>query len=318
MPLDGECIKDTFYLIASNPVPVAPVLELPGPTLKTCCGACSYKVLADMIDPFEYNNDRNGFLFWFQDVVSSATLTLTRFDHTTGTYQDVKVLNDTSLGTLYDYGFFTNDKNEHFIGYQLEWRLVLLGYGEGSYKVRCDFTSIIGNGFTLSDEYCLSKYSPAAADNSVRIEYWLRGILGMNADDPNYRDYGDILPPDGWYNQVRLKGVFSFTESKYEKDYTLYNSGARQWTKDEQEPEWNLLLKPMCWNFHELMRTDVLQADQILITDYNSNNFARWIKKDVQPVSGYKPNFFLKQSLLASVTSLTFRQRYNNLKKRRC
>lgn len=313
MALDGEVIKETFY-IAKKPK-VIPSPNIPETTLKSCCGACSFRVLANQQNfSDDLSNDRTGFLWWFPDSVSSASLKLQRFDSVSGDYRDLADLNSTTYGLNYPFAFFVNDSNEKFIGYQINWGKVLATNGEGSYKVKCTYSGLFGDGVYISDEYCMHEYSPARADNSVKIEYYLNGILGINEDDLGKRDYGNI----NWYNSLRLKGVFSYIRSEYQNDYTQYNNGNRPWIKDEQEPEYNLLLKPMCWNFHELMRTDVLQADEILITDYNSNNFKNFIQKSVQKTSEYKPNFFLKRNLQASITNLTFRQAINNLKKRRC
>jgi hypothetical protein len=61
-----------------------------------------------------------------------------------------------------------------------------------------------------------------------------------------------------------------------------------------------------------LLRTNVLQSDDIFITDYNSNNIDIYKKKHVELRSGYPPNWFIKQSQKASI-SLEFDQKINNL-----
>lgn len=310
MPLDGESQKEDFYLIPrARRVGVNP--DLP-PVKKMCCGTCAYKPLADLIDDSFLKNDVNGVLQWFEADVTAVTMKLLKWDEATQTFADTADLDDNTYGTFYPFGFFVNSFGQTFIGYQIAWRNVLSEFGEGSYQVRFNASSFLGDYALLSDEYCLHTYTPHRANNTVKIEYYMNGIMGVNEDDLDRRDYGLI----NWYNSIRLRGVFYYKESTYKHEYTAFNNGERPWTEDEQEPGYILELRPMCWNFHELMRTDVLQAESRFITDYNKDNYKNYVQKSVQKTSGYPPNFFINQSKLASV-ELTFRQSANNLKKRR-
>lgn len=310
MALDGECIKDLFELIPKQRrIPSNPPLP---PARVTCCGLCAYKPLASSTDTDYFKNDINGFTFYFENDVTNAAYVLQKWNSATGLFQNIENITDNSFGVYSPFGFFTNVENQTFIDLQLSWHDVIVAHGAGSYKIRIDVASILGNYTMLSDEYCLHEYSPRIANGTVRIEYYDSGIFGINNDDLGKRDYDTMSV----YNSLRLRGVFSFKKAAYSEDYTLYDNGERVWTKDEQEPEFELELRPICWNFHELIRTDVLQADRILITDYNKENFATWVQKSVQKTSEYAPNFFINQSKLASV-KLTFRQSANNLQKLR-
>ncbi len=316
MAKDGTAIKDIFYMIPDNnfAVSTTPIIDLPISKKRECCGNTSFKVLADINTEEEFKNDKKGFLWWFNDVVNVVDLTLQRFNTTTGEYTDICPLNGTiDVGYFYPLGFFKNSANEVFIGYVLYFKRVLGKYGAGSYKVRLDATTAIGDSFTIySDEYCLKQYTPSLANGTFRFDYTLNGIMGVNENDSAIRDYGNLQ----WQDSIRWNGYFAFVKSTFVNDYTRYNDGSRQWVKDEQEPEFKLLIKSAPWKLHELIRTDVLQADEILVTDYNMNNFKNYIQKSVQKTSEYPPKFFQNQSKLASV-ELTFRQAINNLKKLR-
>lgn len=318
--MDGTAIKEIFYLIPKEPFGgTTPTIPLPKLRSFECCDTKSWKVLADINSPDEFTNDVTSFHWWMDDVVDSATMILTKFSEDLGDYDEIATLNNNDLGAYYSLGSYVNGFNEKFIGYQLEWRKVLIAHGSGSYKIKLNASSAIGNtGQLISDEYCMKQYTPERANGTVKIEYYLNGIFGKNDNDYGRRDYSDKTKGlINWYNSLRLNGIFSYVKSTYQDDYTRYNNGSRQWVKSEQEPEYKLILKPHNWKVHEIMRTDVLQADEILITDYNSKNFAKWIQKSVQKTSEYPPKFHLNQSQNASV-ELTFRQAINNNKRSRC
>lgn len=308
--IDGEAITGEFSFIASDPLPPTPSLNLPALSTKDCCSAFSLYALADTSSTDEFKNDRAGILFWFSNAISAATITLQKYN---GTWADLTTFSDNSFGTFYPFGFFVNDEGEQFIGYQLNWKDVLTTYGEGSYRVRADITAAIGGTSSqLTPEWCLMQYTPERANKTVRIEYNLSGQLGVT-DDTKRRDLGTL----DWYNSLRLFGFFGYPTSSYEADYIQYNNGQKVYVEDEQEPEYTLKLALAPALVHNLMRTDVLQADQILITDYNAINADTFIKKAVIKNSDYAPNWNKLKSKLATV-EVQFIQEYNNLKKLRC
>lgn len=309
---DGTAITEIFFLIGSNPIQSTNGPSLPASKLRECCGSFALKVLADTGSADALKNDVSGFLWWFSDVVSAAVLKLYKHDGTD--YALSATLSDGTYGTFYSFAFFTNDQGEVFIGYQLNWKNVLTIKGEGSYKVKVEATlSIGGTAEAWSQEYCLKQYTPDRADKTIRIEYYLNGQLGINENDIVFRDLGNL----NWYNSLRLSGFFGFPSAQYETDYTQYNNGDRQYIKDFQEPEFLMKLKPAPNFVHEIMRTDVMQADKVLITDYNSKNPAIYVKKAVIKNSGYEPDWKKMQSKLAPV-EVKWKQEFNNHNKLKC
>jgi hypothetical protein len=61
------------------------------------------------------------------------------------------------------------------------------------------------------------------------------------------------------------------------------------------------------------MRTDILQADKTLITDYNTKNVAPFYKKDLKKSTDYSP-VWDEKTKTAPVT-IKMRQTFNNLRK---
>lgn len=311
MDLDGECTYGRFYLVKSA-VPSTPSLDVAASTTVDCCGDFSLKVLADTEDDDEFKNDRTTFHKYYNSlVVDTALMELHKWNGSE--YEKVADLDNDDYGTYYQYGFFTNDASESFVGYEVDWRLVLDEFEAGSYKIKLNVHTVLDEEFSVySDEYCLKKYSAARANGTMKIEYYLNGIIGDSNNDEIVRDYGTL----NWYNSVRIPGWFGFPKSEYSKEYTQYDTGSREWVKDEQEPEFLMTVKRVSAIVHNIMRTDVAQADTVLVTDYNSNNPETWIQKSVQLTGGYSPEWHIMKSELAGV-NLKFRQRINNLRKNR-
>ena len=93
---------------------------------------------------------------------------------------------------------------------------------------------------------------------------------------------------------------------------TKYESGRREEYRNEQTPVYKIRIKPIGSSIHNLLRTEMLQSDDIFITDYNSTSPDIYKQKAVSLRSGYPPNWFIKQSSKASV-ELEFNQKINNL-----
>jgi hypothetical protein len=70
-------------------------------------------------------------------------------------------------------------------------------------------------------------------------------------------------------------------------------------------------------SLHNLLKTDVLQADRIIVTDYNKNNAEQFIDVCVRGNSDYEPQWNESRSKLASV-ELKFILEFNNYRKKRC
>lgn len=304
--MDGECIKQDFYFIPEDFVPDPKKVEVP--EFKECC--FELKVLASLGADDELKDDRTSELLWVnKDLVSGIVMRLQKED-SEGEFQSVYNLNDNVQGEFFSYRFFENDLGENFIGYQIYWKNVLTNFGIGKYRVKFEITSVFGdNKETYGFEYCLEEYSPITAEGTIRIEFNNSGVFG-NIDDKKKNDFGELF----WYNSLRLDGYFGFPKSTYELDYVQYNNGQRLYVKDEQEPEYILFLKPLPAFIHNYIRSTALQADQILITDYNSKNPDSYVQKAVILNGEYSPKWNIMKNRKASV-EVSFRQEYNNLKK---
>lgn len=310
--MDGEAIYELFYMVAQPVNQIKPPVDIPTIRTRDCCQDFFLKVYADPFDNGSLRNDRSGFIFSFDDSVTSATLILQRFVN--GNWENTAPLNDNTFGVFYPLGFFTNNSNERFIRYDLYWQKVIMGIGNGKYRIKCSYVFPFAPAPDIfSFEFCLEQYTADRVNGTVRLEYYMNGIFGDVNNDEHRNDYGNI----NFYNSFRLPGYFGFPESKYEQEQIQYTNGQRAWVKDEQEPEFTLKLRMIPGFVHDILRTDFMQADNLLITDYNAKNPLKYVAKKVIKNSDYAPAWNRLQSKLADV-ELKFKQEFNNLKKLHC
>jgi len=189
--------------------------------------------------------------------------------------------------------------------------LVLSTHGTGFYRLKTDETNLFGNFEQLSAEYCLLAYTSYRANGTVKLETTTTNLMGSIADPTDVVSYGA-----GWYTSLRLCGMFGFDTSEYTEERTEYRNGQQKWVKDEQTVKYILKLKPVNGELHNFIKTDILQADEILITDYNANNPNKHISVNVNRNGSYEPQWQPK-TLLAKV-DVNFKSAFNNLRKKLC
>lgn len=293
------------YMIKENPVDeVIPIIDS---KTTDCDSAFIWRVLADSVTNNELRNDVNSFIWWFnKDAITTATLFLVKKDGT-----EIDLTSNTSYGTPYNYGFFINNNNDKHVAYSIEWRKVLIALGECVYTVKCVVTNVFGGSQTLfSEPYCLKQYTNSRADCTVRVEYYINGILGRNDVDNKFRDFGTL----NWYNQHRFDGEFHYNNSSYKEEEIQYINGEVINVEDEQTSEFSMFLKAIPFFKHNVLRSDILQSDKILVTDYNSKNTFNFHKKQVKRNSSYEPKWNILRTKLAPV-EIKFKQSFNNLRK---
>jgi len=300
----GYLKTQNVSLIATNPINVD--TQVVTAKQLNCCSDLVWNVLADTTTTNDLKNDKNSFLFWFnKDVINTAVLKLVKNNG-----DEYTLTSNTNYGTPYDYGFKTNTLSEKLVGYLVDWNKVINTLGEGMYHVKCDANTVFGATITqLSESYCLKQYTPYRAENTVRIEFYNTGIIGSNFDEKQ-KDFSTL----NWYNQHRFDGHFIYKNSEIKEDHILYSNGQRKYVELEQEPEFTLDLKPIPAFKHDVLRLEIVMADSISVTDYNSKNFENYYKKKVRIKGSYNPKLYPLKSKLGSV-SLSFIQEFNNLKK---
>lgn len=315
----GDVCKTDAVLIAEPTLDPFTGLDLPDSPIEDCC----YKmpVLAKAGGTI-YENDKSGFLYWYNAAVDDATLYLQV--NVGGVWIDASTLNTTNYGTFYAFGFYENVlKHIKYIGYLIDWQLVLLLEGEGCYRIKSVADLIIGGTVTkYSDVYELKIYTPERANGTVRFDFWNNGVLADRDNYANRVDFGSDIASNGigWYNQIRLKGVLGEESSpNWEAEYVKYTNGKQVYLTDKQKVEYKFTSERgryPAW-LHRMIKIEMLQADDLTVTVYNNKATDDFIDLPVQRTSNYEPVWFRNYSKLASI-ELTFTHKFDNLYKKRC
>lgn len=305
----GEEVYADFLLI-SNPRSNAKTttLDLPSPIYSTCCD--SQVVFTDNIGTDEFKNDITSVLFKYPPSYSAVTMVLQK--NISGEWEDVDTLNDNLNGTFYALGFIVDEDNNKYIGYKLNWYLIYGLHQSGTFRVKTNETSVFGSTNSYSSEYCLTIYNSNFADGTVKIETYTNGIRGDITDPYGYFDFQNT----NWYNSIRINGMFGFDTSDYEREFVEYDNGQLLWTKDVQTVKYKLKVKPIDAVMHNFLKTDVLQSDEIFITDYNKNNANRHVQTPVIVDGGYEPKW--NAGIKVASVEVNMKSALNNLRKKRC
>ena len=311
----GDVCTQRFNVISSAPVQPVDALDLPNSTVTDCC--FSLPVLATLAGTIDAENDQSSFLVCREENITNVDLFLDKY--VSGAWSEVTALINDTYGTNYAWQFYQSLNADgtiykNYIGYKLDLQSVLNAFGSGSYRIRTVETPITGSDISnYSNEWCLKIYSADRADGTVRLSYIQNGIIGAANDFTMLKDYASL----DWFNQMRIPAFFGLETATYERDFVEYTNRRRVWIADQQEKEFSLNTKRLPADVHNVLKTDVLQADQIIITDYNKNNAQQFIDVNVRGNSDYEPQWNESRSKLASV-ELKFILEYNNYRKKRC
>ncbi|HEX4888545.1 MAG TPA: hypothetical protein VFV37_10910 [Luteibaculaceae bacterium] len=268
-----------------------------GPNPFQTCGLCCY-VLASVTSDDPLVNDQTSYLEFTP--ITLPTVIVLKKD---GNF--VANLNDNTYGTY--FGNLRVKNNMKPVGYLVNWRLVLLAFGEGDYSV--EFT--IGQRVVEYPSVCLKQYHILDADETVRIEWVTNSIIG-DKDQRLTRDFVGL----NWYNQIRLcDSIFGKRRAPFEVESTRYNNGYERTIRKEFREEYTLTIRKLDIDKHPILLYDTLMGDDIIITDYNAgNNSGKYTSIEVEVNGSYEPNY--SGNIPAPGLELTFVDKYSNRRKR--
>jgi hypothetical protein len=311
--LNGVAIKQDFRIIRNGPAKSLSPSDILTPISASgeCC-VTSLIALAEDISTSPFYNDSHGFTFDWNNNFVSATMFLQKF--TDGAWADSVELTDNTYGTMYDFGHYFTNYDENKIGYLIDWALVKGAFGEGNYRVKSIGTTMTATTVDkFSLEFELMAYTADRADRSVRVEWWLNGNLGDQTNDLIKRDFGTL----NWYNQVRIKdSKFGWDENDVTREFVKYQPGNKVWTKNSVVESYTLKCPRLTNEVRRFFAYDILQGDEIRITDFNVDNATEHVNRYVIPSGGMKPNY-VDGSNIASV-EFKFDQMYQNNEHKRC
>ena len=294
--------------------------DVPAFSQRECC--FQLPVFADLASPDDiYRNDKHSLIGKYDySFFSDVTIFIQKWNGSAWV-DEVDVVDDT-YGTNYDYGYFSSsDGRLLYVGFVADFNLILNGLGEGSYRFRYKEVDFNANETETiyPFEFCLKTYNENLVDCSVRFETYTKGITGDVDSDLDTWDFINVanILPDGWFNQWRLpNSFFGYNKSAYQRDYIKYQNGQEVWLQDEQVESytWNSGFYPAI--LHDYIKTNILQADDITATDYNSNNPNVIKNKAVNASSNYEPNWQYNNK--KAFVDVDFIQEYQNRRKKRC
>ena len=317
----GEVCKDIFFL-TKEPTVRKTRLDVPAFTKNQCC--FKLPVLAELTGSNDSSNDQSSVLKRYDKNLYSGVILYLQIHNPSDPasvdgWLDVATLFSDDYGTTYGYGTITDSSgNLSYAGYNLEWQKVLVAFGEGTYRVKFEeyrFDATIDDTFG-EFEYCLKRYLPHRANCTVRFTWYTKGYRGDFENDLDIWDYTNA-GGDGWFNQMRLPdSVFGGNKSNYEREYVRYSNGQQVWISDEQIESYEFHSGMFPALFHDWIKTNILQADRLLVNDYNKNNPNIIVDKEIKPTTSYEPSW--NYDNLNAFVTVGFEQAIQNRKKLRC
>ncbi|MGR3221319.1 MAG: hypothetical protein ACUZ8H_16100 [Candidatus Anammoxibacter sp.] len=308
----GNAWKQKFEIIASNPTPSTILPALSQDTLNDCC--FSIPALAQVAGGDDLKNDKHSPYFVWSKAFSAATMYLEKFVN--GAWVISAVLNDNTYGLFHLFGFYVTKFQENAIGYELEWSKVLDLKGSGKYRIRCSATPFTGGDDIdkFSFEFCLDVYSDARANRTTRWSWNISGTIGDQYDDEHKIDYGLL----NWFNQIRLPESFFGNDktSEHEKNFVKYQSGVMKWIEDSQVESYTFTSGRYPDELHRFIKINILQADEISVTDFNTRNANNHVNKKVTWTGTYEPDY--PAGVLKVVVNTEFQQATQNFNHKRC
>jgi hypothetical protein len=305
----GQKWKETFQLVSSG-------AGLPSP-IPEGCGTntlydCQYQNVVLANDTGEdIQNDKTPFWALFQSWTTSAVFTLQK--KTGGVFVDKATLNNSDYGVFSPMGTFTGFPT--YMGYTRHWDAVLDEFNEGIYRLKVvEINPLNPSGKTsFSVEYCLKTFNCNTWENTVRLEWYSNGKLGNINDDKEILNFGKL----NLYNQMRVsKSIFGYPKSTYEEEEIQYTNGEYERVKYVQTEKYTLDIGRCPSYIHDIIKTYAIMGNNLMLTDYSSNNPSTFVQKAVRLKSGYEPRWS-KQNKCAPVT-IELEPRFNRLEIDRC
>jgi hypothetical protein len=291
-------LKGMATMIIANTIVPQTVPEIDDRIVQSVCCVAQY-VLADLSNSDNYRNDKTAVLYKRLLAVDTIVYTLQKY---TTSWNDIDTLNDNTWGTYYDFGSIANTDLK---GYLLDWNLVLGFEGEGNYRIKIART-ILGASDTLyTAVFALRNYSIDLADMTVRLEW---------TQDGNIIDGIDYTGCN-WYQQIRVPGFFG-NEQLSKDEVTWKDSNYNQFQiRSDVVKSYSLELGwiPAC--MVEQFFDNWLQGVQLLVTDYNIENFDWGLLRKVMFFESIEDTEYKHKERLAKYKLKLTDQLQNHIKK---
>ncbi len=184
------------------------------------------EVFADTDNPtLDSNNDKSDFYFNGNSAIASIGIVLEKLVN--GIWTNSITFTNSTYGQFFAFGKhpdfsgndFIDDFGKKYTGLFLNWLTVRQNKGLGTYRIKIIYTDIFSAVTTLyyQSEFNLRAYSCNSIDGTVRIQSFNQGLRGILDNNTLQIDYST-----GWHSQIRLRGLFLYRGSAYNKEYNQY------------------------------------------------------------------------------------------------
>lgn len=286
-------------------------------------------VFASTSDTDPLKNDHNMFLleypfyYAYQWSAGYNLFTLHKWDGATWALTTVLVNN--TYGTYYNFNSLCI---KNWTGFDIDWRSVLIAFGEGLYRMEAQYSIFGSGGKLVTEPFCLKEWSCEGTDVTVRWECtFVGGRVGSITDDRRVFEFcclGSSEPgtplkvtPVTWSDQIRVYAFFGREKTEYEREQVEYNDGEIVQVRNEaiQKFEYESALQPK-W-VHDRLKAYAFMADYLYVTDYNWNNSDYEIdKKRVVCDGEYAPEY--NENTRYSNVKVQFKEGYQNVIRDKC
>lgn len=227
--------------------------------------------VADLTDTADYKNDKKDFII---RIATNSTVvgTLIKIDPD-GT-ETPTTITDSTYGQFFALG----DLATNVWGFILDWRLVASGLGFGKYKFNITVENSTSTETLNKDSVCwqLIPYSCGNTHRTIRIETKQSGYFEGGFD---YSDLAfSVIGAPGssrnfpWPQQIRLWGRFHREGRDLTMDVLVTKERGQEQVQSLVVKRYLLQLDTIQTNISNHLIDDMLQAPDVRISDYNTNN----------------------------------------------
>jgi hypothetical protein len=221
-------------------------------------------------------------------------------------------LTDDTYGAFYAFGYFVDGNGRSYISYKLDFKKLLTLLGPGTYQIKTIESMIVGPDLNTFDfAFCVAQYTSKRSDKTVRLQFLNSGTI-----TDRFNEGETVSFPSAFDNQIRVNGFFGKDNSEFVIERTKYNNKKLIDISNKRVPKYSLSVRQVPQDVHDFISINVLQAEQIEISDYNRNNSKRHINTAVSNPGAYNPEDN-EINLLKSVT-VDLESRYDTGNKEFC
>jgi len=276
-------------------VPQQPIT--PDEIFKECC--YNHIVLASSTSFDNHKNDFSG--FYHKRQLSNETVEFVLIEMKG---DNEFVLNDDTYGEFKDFNSISEQRDlSTFI---LSWKKVLQDLGEGPYKV---VKRIVVAGIPAEIEYLvynLYEFSSGNANNTVRIDVSMTGLLEKQGVDFSSSDFKTSL---------RVPGFFGRREPSWEEDNIVNRAYVKRQVSMKQTNNYKFQTNmiPVCLT--DEIFDFLLFSDDIRMNDYNLNNHSYGFLNFRVSLENNEGNRYISQSRKVELNLLFSDKVVNNNKR---